>query len=151
MSSDRTPIQSRPKFKFSVNEDILLRGLVYKFGENNWSRVAAEMHNRNPRQCRERWLNYLSPNIKSVPWTDREDALLLDKVREQGSQWRRIAQFFPLRTDINIKNRYRMLARKKEKEMSQEDLERGIRDAIVTETDRQTVPFPFSVQSLLNR
>jgi hypothetical protein len=97
-----------------VREDILLRTLVTDLGENNWAGVAAEMRNRNPRQCRERWFNYLSPNIRNLPWTELEDAILLNKVKEHGPAWHRIAPCFPRRTDINIKNRYHVLTRKRQ-------------------------------------
>jgi hypothetical protein len=105
-----------PKCKFSLDEDLVLRRLVFELGEDNWHGVAAAMGDRNARQCRERWFNYLSPNIRNVPWTREEDILLLEQVREQGPRWHEIARFFPMRTDINIKNRYHVLDRQRRKE-----------------------------------
>jgi hypothetical protein len=116
MNDPRSFVKRHQKFKFSLNEDVLLRRLVSEFGESNWHRIAAEMRNRSARQCRERWFNYLSPNIKNAPWTKKEDALLLEKFQEQGPQWHDLARFFPMRTDINIKNRYHVLSRKMSKD-----------------------------------
>jgi hypothetical protein len=39
-------------------------------------------------------------------WTGDDDQLLLFKVAELGPRWSAIAQLFPGRTDIGVKNRY---------------------------------------------
>jgi hypothetical protein len=112
-----------PKSKFSPDEDVLLRRLVREFGENDWGHVAQRMPQRNQRQCKDRWLNYLSPTVQSHPWTSEEDLLLLDRVRACGPKWVRIATYFSARTDIQLKNRYLVLTRRKKKESQR--LERG--------------------------
>lgn len=109
--------KSHPKFKFGVDEDLQLKDLVRKYGENNWTQIAQNMPNRNARQCKERWCNYLSPNICKSPWTQDEDNLLLEKYKEIGARWVQIAKFFPQRTDISIKNRYLVLSRRIKKKM----------------------------------
>jgi hypothetical protein len=47
--------------------------------------------------------------VKNPPWTDEQDELLSQKVRELGRRWQRIASFFDGRTDINVKNRWNHL------------------------------------------
>lgn len=42
----------------------LLVELVEKFGERKWSSIAQLLPGRIGKQCRERWLNHLKPNIK---------------------------------------------------------------------------------------
>lgn len=101
----------RRKCKFTPEEDCLLRALVCKFGVNNWNTVANHMISRNARQCRERWNNYLSPNIRADPWTHEEDMLLLAKYNEHGSHWSRIAKSFVNRSDNAVRNRWQMLVR----------------------------------------
>ena len=76
--------KAHPKFKFGADEDIQLKDLVLKYGENNWTQIAQNMPNRNARQCKERWCNYLSPNICKSPWTQDEDNLLLEKYKEMN-------------------------------------------------------------------
>ena len=94
------------RHKFSIDEDNLLRRLVNEHGTTNWRFIADNMAGRNARQCRDRWKNYLMPGIKNAPWTPEEDQLLEEKYAALGSQWSRIAKFFPNRTDINVKNRW---------------------------------------------
>lgn len=101
-----------PKSKFTIEEDNLLKELVSKYGENDWNRISELMPHRNVRQCKERWVNYLSPKVCNDPWTEEEDALLLQKYKELGAKWVRIALSFPNRTDSNVKNRYLVLSRR---------------------------------------
>ena len=108
--------RSLPKQKFTEDDDRKLIQLVQQFGTKSWAEVAAAMGNRNQRQCKERWMNYLSPMVRNTPWTPEEDELLKQKVSELGQKWVRIAKFFPMRTDINIKNRYLVLMRRSRKE-----------------------------------
>ena len=72
----------------------------------NWDRVAQQMGDRTARQVRERWVNYLSPTIRSDPWTDSEDQLLLDKINELGRAWSSIGHFFNGRSENDVKNRW---------------------------------------------
>ena len=83
----------------------MLCELVARFGEDNWKLVSMCMRSRSVRQCRERWRNYLSPRVVNAPWTVAEDFLLESKFREFGPKWKTIAAFFPMRTDIQVKNR----------------------------------------------
>jgi hypothetical protein len=80
-------VQSHPKHKFTPEEDERLAQLVMKYKESNWKAIAKELGSRNCRQCRERWKNYLSPNLNKEPWTALEDELLKRKYEEYGSQW----------------------------------------------------------------
>ena len=101
-----------PRVKFSSVEDAMLTNLVNEYGENNWEMISKLMPNRNPRQCRERWTNYLSPTISKSPWTPEEDRLLQQKHQELGPKWVNICKFFPNRTDTMLKNRFLVLTRR---------------------------------------
>lgn len=97
--------------KFSKNEDKLLKQLVNKYGENDWTVIADKMPHRNCRQCKERWCNYLSPQLNKSKWKPSEDELLIKKVDELGRKWVAISKFFHNRTDQMVKNRYNVLMR----------------------------------------
>jgi hypothetical protein len=100
-----------PKAKFSQEEDEELRRAVQENGTESWQSIAMKIQGRTTRQCKERWLNYLSPDVGNGPWTSLEDELLLTKVQELGFAWKLIAACFPTRTDINVKSRWRLIQR----------------------------------------
>ena len=99
--------------KFTSAEDKMLRKLVSSYGTDNWKKIASMMEERNSRQCRERWLNYLSPKLNKSKWTEYEDEFLIEMIERHGKHWVKIADFFPGRTDQMLKNRYSKLMRDK--------------------------------------
>jgi hypothetical protein len=64
------------------------------------------MPGRNARQCRERWLNYVNPAIRTDAWTYSEDDLLIEKVNEIGRLWSSMSLYFNGRSESDIKNRW---------------------------------------------
>ena len=104
--------KSSSRQKFTAEEDQLLEKLVDELGTHAWKKVSARMKTRSTRQCRERYNNYLAPNVTNGPWTAAEDALLEQKVQEMGQKWSKIAAFFEGRSDVNIKNRHALLVSK---------------------------------------
>jgi len=106
----------KPHVKFTADDDEKLRVLVERFGTNDWNTISSEIAGKNPRQCKERWLNYLSPGLNTSTWTAEEDSLLLAKYAELGCKWVQIAQFLPKRTDSMVKNRFNKLQRRCKKQ-----------------------------------
>jgi hypothetical protein len=97
-----------PKLKrrlFTPEEDALLFRVMVENPFLNWMTVASHLHGRTPRQCRDRWANYLSPDNKNGPWTELEDEMLIAKFHELGAHWTTIAKFFEGRSESNVKNR----------------------------------------------
>jgi hypothetical protein len=123
-SSPSSPEEVRPakranaKLKFMPEEDERLTELVEELGTKRWIEVSAKLKTRNPRQCRERYNNYLNPNLRHGLWTPEEDALLKRKVAELGAGWNKIGKFFVRRSDNALRNRWMMLARHQAKEES---------------------------------
>jgi hypothetical protein len=82
-----------------VQEDDALVRLVYEesLEENGhtqttkspaWTIVAERLNNgRNPKQCRERWSNYLRPGIKKGNWTYAEEQLIIDMHNAFGPKY----------------------------------------------------------------
>lgn len=64
---------------------------------------------RNGKQCRERWVNFLNPEIKKDPFTLQEDILILEKRLSIGNKWSEIIKEMPGRTENNVKNRFNMM------------------------------------------
>lgn len=46
---------------------------------------------RTGKQCRERWSNHVNPNIKTDPWTEEEEALIVKLQREKGNRYDSLA------------------------------------------------------------
>ena len=65
--------------------------------------------NRSGKQCRERWVNFLNPEIKKDPFSLQEDILILEKRITIGNKWSEIIKEMPGRTENNVKNRFNMM------------------------------------------
>jgi hypothetical protein len=80
------PTKRRPgirRFRFFPEEDKLLKRLVIEFGSDDWDRIAAVVPNRNSRQCKDRWQNYLAKESRlknPIPlnWPPMAQALEID-------------------------------------------------------------------------
>jgi hypothetical protein len=72
----------------------------------NWESVAEQIPGRTARQCRERWLNYLSPRVRVGQWTAEEDNLLRAMVEKLGHAWTAISRAFAGRGESDVKNRW---------------------------------------------
>lgn len=103
---------SRVKTKFTKLEDEIIIRFVREKGAHSWNRIIPLLPGRTPRLVRERWVNYLSPDVNLSPFTKEEDQLLMDLVKSHGKHWKYISQSFNKRTDIALKNRYMLLQRR---------------------------------------
>jgi hypothetical protein len=70
------------------------------------------MPGRSARQCRERWCNYINPDIQKTPWSAEDDLLLKEKVSELGTRWHAILSFFPGRSKNQVRNRWFTIERR---------------------------------------
>jgi hypothetical protein len=82
----------------------LLRGM--SLFPNKWTRIAELVGTRTPQQCLHRWRKSLNPAVQHRRWTEQEDALLRRAVAEHGRAWSRVAEFVPLRTDVQCRERW---------------------------------------------
>jgi hypothetical protein len=80
--------------------------LVRQFGAHDWAKISYSMNGRTPRQCRQRYRNYLSQSRQRSAWTVKEEELVVAKYREFGPKWVRISTFLPGRTGNDVKNRW---------------------------------------------
>ena len=105
------PTTSYKKAKWTSDEDNLLKMMVKNQGTNNWSLIAQSIPGRTGKQCRERWLNQLRPELNKNNWTPQEDAILIQQQQIHGNMWTKIAQYLPGRSANNVKNRWSWISR----------------------------------------
>ena len=118
-SASGTPTNSRHGWK--MNEDKVLQGLVELRGPKNWSSVAKELnmqvYNSTPvrkgKQCRERWINHLNPELQKHDWAPEEDEIIRVMQKQIGNKWSAIRKILCGRTENQIKNRWKKLKKEK--------------------------------------
>ncbi|GAB4846774.1 hypothetical protein Ancab_025782 [Ancistrocladus abbreviatus] len=111
-NSSKGRSRSRGGGRWTQAEDSCLQNLVEKYGAK-WSKIGMEMGNRAGKQCRERWYNYLQPNIKKEAWTEEEVQTLIQLHKVYGNKWAEIARVMPGRTENSIKNIWNSTKRKR--------------------------------------
>lgn len=109
----RSEIKAVKKGKWAKDEDQKLRDLVSKYDEKNgatWERVSESMNfTRNSKQCRERWVNFLDPNLRLGPWTVEEDTHLLRLHDQMGKCWKKFTSVLKGRSAERIRRRFTSL------------------------------------------
>ncbi|EOA35664.1 hypothetical protein CARUB_v10020888mg [Capsella rubella] len=103
------------KAAWTAVEDSLLRQCIDKYGEGKWHKVPLRAGlNRSCKSCRERWLNYLNPNIKRGEFGSDEVDLLLRLHKLLRNRWSLIAGRLPGRTANDVKNYWKTHLGKKQ-------------------------------------
>lgn len=102
------------KIKFTPEEDEKLKKLIKQLGTRDWEVISIEMKTRTSRQCRDRWNNYLCPNLNNEPFSEEEDNLLLKLFEKYGPKWKKIGSYFDKRSTNKLRGRFAALQRKKE-------------------------------------
>lgn len=105
-----------PRRRWKDWEDSLLRSVVAREGANHWNEIARHFPGRNGRQVRLRWMNHLQPSLDRAPWRQEEDEQLLSEQARVGNKWAQIAEKLGGRTDNAVKNRFKSLQRRAQRE-----------------------------------
>ena len=99
------------KVKWTQQEDQNLVEAVQRLGIKSWKAIAQYVHGRSGKQCRERWLGQLNPQVVKDKWSIEEDMELIKAQKYHGNKWSIIATILPGRSPISVKNRWSWLMR----------------------------------------
>ena len=99
------------KSKWSADEDAKLRSAVEKYGTESWIKICACVPGRTGKQCRERWIGQLAPDVTKKHWSAQEDKILVRGHATHGNKWTTIALLLPGRSALSVKNRWNWLVR----------------------------------------
>ena len=78
---------------------------------NAWKTISGlfndRLHlDRTPKQCRDRWLNFLEPSLTNLELTENDINKLFKLQKELGNKWSRISEEFPGRSENLLKNAF---------------------------------------------
>jgi len=94
------------------DDDAALMEIMKKFkNPKNWDPIAKKLgRNKTPRECQERWTRYLKPGSRKGQWTDEEDVIVVDAVRnsieDPFTRWSDLAQKLPGRVGKQVRDRW---------------------------------------------
>lgn len=109
-TSDHRKRRSRPtqkhakKGNWTDEEDQKLYEWVNANGCTRWTECSRFIPNRCGKQCRERWVNILNPEIRRGEWTDEEQRTLFRWLPRYTTSWSLMAGVLSGRTENSIKN-----------------------------------------------
>ena len=79
-------IQAVVKGAWTRDEDETLVFVIETYGQTHWAEIARKLGSRSGKQCRERWINHLDPDILKTDFTPEEDIKIVKGVRKLGNR-----------------------------------------------------------------
>lgn len=102
----------KKKGGWEIEEDEILKKWVKINGEKKWNQCAKLINGRGGKQCRERWINVLNPNLKKGNWDKRDQMKLFKLSKIYFSKWSLISKKFHERSENCLKNYFYSSIRK---------------------------------------
>jgi len=109
------------KGRWKESEDSFLIQLVHEQTKDDpnksikWNQISEAMQeSRSAKQCRERWVNHLNPEVTKRAWTEEEDRTLLVLHEKFPNKWANISRCLPGRSESMVKSRLTKLTKSKQ-------------------------------------
>lgn len=117
MPTEDEPQNKRRKSPWTESNDRALFNLVMQQGPKQWMNIAESLskatgQSYSGKACRERWNNYLDPELNRGPWTVQEETYLVEKVVEFGNKWSSISKQMPGRNENSVRNHYNSILKR---------------------------------------
>lgn len=93
------------------DDDALMEIMKKHKSPKKWVLIAEKLsRDKSPRECEERWLRFLKPGSRKGQWTEEEDLVVLEAVRnsteEIFTRWSDLAQQLPGRVGKQVRDRW---------------------------------------------
>lgn len=112
--------RSAKKGNWALDEDEILLRWVSENGATKWTECSKLIKGRCGKQCRERWVNILNPQVKKGNWSEEEQNIIFENLYIHHTSWSSMSKVLEGRTENSIKNYfYSSLRRLKSNPLSQ--------------------------------
>ena len=149
-SSQRETRIKGKKYPWQPAEDAKLLELIKMHGLN-WAIIAAALNNRTGKQVRDRYLNYLRPDIRDDEFSAQEDQYLMSLYSRFGRKWSLIARHMPGRSECQVKNRFYAHINKKSKHSALSEPSKSRRISIDNDLHCVNIPLLQNYQQKTKR
>lgn len=137
------------KGSWTSEEDAILREKRLLYGRK-WAKIAAHLPGRQGKQCRERFVNHLDPELKKGEWTDDEEAILIAMHEHYGNRWANISKNLPGRSDNDVKNHWYSTIQRKFQQHGKEKLIEAAVQQVNLMQSMGTMPLQQQTQTVQN-
>lgn len=118
---NKTLDPTRRSGRWSPEEDACLLAAIRRYGTANWAFIGRFVPQRTDMQCRERYMNVLSPSLRKDHFSEDEDRILREAVQRLGEgRWAQISALLPHRTDNQCRRRWLVISQKRKQARKEE-------------------------------